>query len=127
MNQTFLKRHQSIILMSLVAVLLIGMVFYIIYAPPVQRIDAPAEITFDREVFVRRKPSDEARPWARTKKGSRLVIVSEDGEWLEVELDARITGWVRKDQGNINPPPFAHPTPRQQAKQRIRALIDYLR
>lgn len=118
-----LRQYQSTLILILLVGLAVGFVAYLWTAPPLERTEAPSKIAFEGEVFIRRKPSDEARPWARTKDGSRLEIISEQENWLEVRLDSKTIGWVRQDQGQIVLPPFRHPTARQQAKQRIQQLL----
>jgi hypothetical protein len=52
---------------------------------------------------VREAPATTAKVLARTPRGSRLIKLGEDGEWLEVELADGTRGWVHRSYVSAEP------------------------
>lgn len=55
--------------------------------------------TFEQLVNLRDRPNLDGNVVARLPRGSRLVVVGEDGDWFRVEWaggDGRRQGWVAK-------------------------------
>ena len=61
-------------------------------------------------------------------KTSRLkVYLDVDSEWLRVQVDDNLKGWVQRQHGTVFQPPPPQLSSRQQAKARLLVLIDDLK
>jgi len=116
----FLRTLYIIFGMTILAALFIAI--YVATAPEIE-VSKIHKLVFDSRIAIRRLPSDDARPMAYTRPGTKLIVLEMDDEWTKVRIDNAIAGWVHTNSGElIIPKPKI--SIQQRAKMRAKALID---
>ena len=120
-----LRALSAMIAVVLLVTFIIG--FYIVTAPDVEVSKELPRLYFQGRSALRKRPSLDSAPIAYAQQGTKLEILSTEGDWTQVRIEGAINGWTQSDQGTVTPPPPPLITSRQRAKQRLYNLANRLR